>query len=111
MINKNIIPDSFTNSLLKFPDVNLHRCLLMVFLLVLSVCTIIIPASAETDVSLSPANQSVELGSEVVVNVYVEPDMPISGAQFDLYFDGSVLDVKTKNQSCPINTNLFYSNQ
>ncbi|UGV41025.1 PGF-pre-PGF domain-containing protein [Methanococcoides orientis] len=67
-------------------------------MLVLSICAIMSPVSAETGVSLSPANQSVGLGSEIVVNVYVEPDMPISGAQFDLYFDGSVLDVKSVSE-------------
>ncbi|WP_160174947.1 PGF-pre-PGF domain-containing protein [Methanococcoides methylutens] len=70
----------------------------MAFMLVLSIYVIMSPVSAETGVSLSPANQSVELGSEIVVNVYVEPDMPISGAQFDLYFDGSVLDVKSVSE-------------
>ncbi|WP_445476080.1 PGF-pre-PGF domain-containing protein [Methanococcoides methylutens] len=67
----------------------------MVFLLLLSAFAIISPVSAETLVILSPANQSVEVGSDFVVNVYLEPDMPLSGAQFDLYFDGSVLDVKS----------------
>ncbi|NYT18854.1 MAG: PGF-pre-PGF domain-containing protein [Methanosarcinales archaeon] len=67
----------------------------MVFLLLLSAFALISPVSAETLVILSPANQSVEVGSEFVVNVYLEPDMPLSGAQFDLYFDGSVLDVKS----------------
>lgn len=95
MINKHLIPDSFTNSLLKTPDSNLPGRLFMVFLLLLSAFALISPVSAETVVSLSPDNQSVELGSEIVVDVYIEPDMPISGAQFDLYFDGSVLDVKS----------------
>ncbi|SES89849.1 PGF-pre-PGF domain-containing protein [Methanococcoides vulcani] len=70
----------------------------MVFLLLLSAFALISPVSAETVVSLSPDNQSVELGSEIVVDVYIEPDMPISGAQFDLYFDGSVLDVKSVSE-------------
>ncbi|WP_135612643.1 PGF-pre-PGF domain-containing protein [Methanococcoides sp. AM1] len=93
MINKNIIPDSFTNSLLKTPDSNLPARFFMVFLLVLLSFALISPVSAETVVGLSPDNQSVELGSEIIVDVYIDPDIPISGAQFDLYFDGSVLDV------------------
>lgn len=98
MIINFLFPDSFTNSLLKRPDRNLFRHLFVTFLLFLSVSAVISPVSAETVVSLSPDNESVEVGSEIVVNVYIVPEMPISGAQFDLYFDGSILDVKSVSE-------------
>ncbi|WP_440952433.1 PGF-pre-PGF domain-containing protein [Methanococcoides sp. FTZ1] len=44
---------------------------------------------------MSPDQQSVDRGSEFVVYVYVEPDVSISGMQFDLHFDGSVINVKS----------------
>lgn len=93
-----LLTDSFTNSLSGPPGNTLYSHFLVVLLLLTSLCIIINPVSAETLVILSPGNQSAEVGSEVVVNVYVEPDVPISGMQFDLYFDGSVLDVKSVSE-------------
>ncbi|MGM0770241.1 MAG: PGF-pre-PGF domain-containing protein [Halobacteriota archaeon] len=93
-----LLKDSFTNSFSGPPGNTLYSHLLVVLLLLTTLCIIINPVSAETLVILSPDNQSTEVGSEVVVNVYVEPDVLISGMQFDLYFDGSVLDVKSVSE-------------
>ncbi|MEL4305030.1 PGF-pre-PGF domain-containing protein [Methanococcoides sp. LMO-2] len=92
---KSLLTNSFTNSFSGPPGNKIFSHLLVVFLFLLSVFTFIDPVSAETLVILSPDNQSAEVGSEFVVNVYVESDVPISGMQFDLYFDGSMLNVKS----------------
>jgi len=63
------------------------------FLFVLFASILITPASAETVVSISPSEQSIATGSDVTVVVYIEPDTPISGAQFDLSFDSESLSV------------------
>ncbi|NPE30436.1 PKD domain-containing protein [Methanococcoides sp. SA1] len=63
------------------------------FLLLLFASVSIAPVSAETIVSIVPFDQSVTPGSDVTVVVYIEPDTPISGAQFDLSFDTEILSV------------------
>lgn len=63
------------------------------FLFVLFASILITPASAESVVSISPSEQSIATGSNVTVVVYIEPDTPISGAQFDLSFDSDLLSV------------------
>ncbi|MCD4821471.1 MAG: cohesin domain-containing protein [Methanococcoides sp.] len=65
--------------------------ILVLFVLFASI--LITPASAETVVSISPSEQSIAIGSDVTVVVYIEPDTPISGAQFDLSFDSESLSV------------------
>ncbi|NPE29394.1 PGF-pre-PGF domain-containing protein [Methanococcoides sp. SA1] len=62
-------------------------------MLVLFASILIAPVSAETVVSISPSDQSVATGSNVTVVVYIEPDIPISGAQFDLSFNSYALSV------------------
>jgi len=64
-----------------------------IFLLLLFASVLIAPVSAESVVSISPSEQSIATGSTVTVVVYIEPDTPISGAQFDISFDSGVLSV------------------
>ncbi|MCD4807892.1 MAG: PGF-pre-PGF domain-containing protein [Methanococcoides sp.] len=62
-------------------------------MLVLFASILIAPVSAETVVSISPSDHSIATGSNVTVVVYIEPDIPISGAQFDLSFNSDALSV------------------
>jgi PGF-pre-PGF domain-containing protein len=71
----------------------LSGCFFTLFLFVLFASILITPALAETVVSISPSEQSIASGSNVNVVVYIEPDTPISGAQFDLSFDSEFLSV------------------
>ncbi|WP_048173544.1 cohesin domain-containing protein [Methanosarcina siciliae] len=50
-------------------------------------------ASAATQVTLRPLSKVVESGSPITVDIFVDPDTEIAGMQFDLKFDGSVLQV------------------
>lgn len=57
-------------------------------------------ASSETVVNISPQKQSVEENKSFAVDIYIEPDTPISGAQFDFTFNSTlanVRDVQEKN--------------
>ncbi len=51
-------------------------------------------AAAETIVSISPETQSIGENQDFILSIYVEPDTPISGAQLDLVFDNSLVNVK-----------------
>lgn len=75
---------------LKFRS-SVYVCIFFMFVLFASV--LITPVSAETVVSISPSEQSIATGSSLTVAVYIEPDTPISGAQFDLSFDSEHLSV------------------
>jgi len=50
-------------------------------------------ASAQTLVSISPSTQQIDEGQNFVISIYVEPDAPASGAQFNLQFDSSLVNV------------------
>ena len=50
-------------------------------------------ASAQSLVSISPSTQQVDEAQDFTISVYVEPDLPISGAAFDLQFDSSLVSV------------------
>jgi hypothetical protein len=50
-------------------------------------------ASAATLFTISPATQHVDVGQNFTINVYIGPDVPISGGQFDLLFDSSLVQV------------------
>ena len=49
---------------------------------------------AETIIGISPQTQSIGENKDFILNIYVEPDAPISGAEFDLIFDNSLVNVK-----------------
>ncbi|MFY1112476.1 MAG: PGF-pre-PGF domain-containing protein [Methanosarcinaceae archaeon] len=51
-------------------------------------------ALAETIVSISPETQSVGEDQDFILSIYIEPDAPISGAQFKLIFDESLVNVR-----------------
>jgi len=51
-------------------------------------------ALAETIVSISPETQSVGEDQDFILSIYIEPDAPISGAQFNLIFDESLVNVR-----------------
>jgi PGF-pre-PGF domain-containing protein len=50
-------------------------------------------ASADTIVSISPSSQQIDESQNFTINVYIEPDAPISGGQFNLLFDSSLVQV------------------
>jgi len=50
-------------------------------------------ASAATLFTISPATQHVDVGQNFTINVYIGPDVPISGGQFNLLFDSSLVQV------------------
>ncbi len=67
----------------------------LILLLFVSLSTVFTGiASAETIVSISPETQSIEENQDFILRIYVEPDAPISGAQFDLIFDNSLVNVR-----------------
>lgn len=51
-------------------------------------------ASSESIVSISPQKQFIEENQSFAVNIYIEPDAPISGAQFDFTFNSTLANVK-----------------
>lgn len=50
--------------------------------------------AAETIVSISPETQSIGENQDFILSIYVEPDAPIYGAQFDLMYDNSLINVR-----------------
>ena len=50
--------------------------------------------AAETIVSISPETQSIGENQDFTLSIYVEPDAPIYGAQFDLIYDNSLINVR-----------------
>lgn len=67
----------------------------LILLLFASLSTIFTgTALAETIVSISPETQSVGEDQDFILSIYIEPDAPISGAQFNLIFDESLVNVR-----------------
>lgn len=64
------------------------------FLFVL-LMTGITAASATTIVSISPSTSTVSQGQSFNVNISIEPDTAIAGAQFNLQFDSSIVNVNS----------------
>jgi hypothetical protein len=52
-------------------------------------------ASSKTVVSISPEKQFVERNQRFTVNISIEPDAPISGAQFDFLFNNSLANIES----------------
>lgn len=72
------------------------------FLIILVVLITVLTgtASSETVVRISPQQQSIEENQSFTINIYIEPNTPMAGAQFDFAFDStlaSVKDVQEKN--------------
>lgn len=73
-----------------------HSILTFLFLLFTGIIVstgLIGVVSAQTLVSISPSTQQIDEGQNFVISVYVEPDAPVSGAQFNLQFDSSLVNV------------------
>ena len=70
------------------------RYSVLILLFVVFICTNVVGmASAQTLVSISPSTQQIDEGQNFVISIYVEPDAPASGAQFNLQFDSSLVNV------------------
>ncbi|WP_167879539.1 PGF-pre-PGF domain-containing protein [Methanococcoides sp. NM1] len=70
----------------------------MVLLIILSS-----PALASSDVTLAPISQTVEVGDTFTISVFVSPDRPIAGMQFDLIFDRSLVNVRSVTEGDLLN--------
>ncbi|AKB85438.1 PGF-pre-PGF domain-containing protein [Methanococcoides methylutens] len=55
-------------------------------------------AGATTYISITPASESVQEMQEFSVNVYLEPDRPVAGIQFDLIYDSDLVNVVTVSE-------------
>ena len=73
-----------------------------VFLLLMASGISVAPASAATIVSIAPSTQTVSQGESFSINVSIEPDTAIAGAQFNLQFDSSLVQVNSVTEG-----NLF----
>ena len=52
-------------------------------------------AGSYVDLSINPALQTVEIGKEFSINILIDPaNNPITAAQFDLIFNGSVIEIR-----------------
>ncbi|MDF1557231.1 MAG: PGF-pre-PGF domain-containing protein [ANME-2 cluster archaeon] len=67
--------------------------IILLFSLLLLSLNVAGTASADIQVSISPSTQHVDEGLNFTISVYVEPDVPISGGQFNLVFDSSLVSV------------------
>jgi hypothetical protein len=64
-------------------------------LVLLMLMTGITPASATTTVSISPSTEIVSQGQNFTINISIEPDTAIAGAQFNLQFNSSIINVNS----------------
>ncbi len=55
---------------------------------------VMVNASPDTTIAISPASQSVGVGDTFTVDVYVDPDQPIRGVQCSLTFNSSLLQAE-----------------
>ncbi|MBW6519216.1 MAG: PGF-pre-PGF domain-containing protein [ANME-2 cluster archaeon] len=83
----------------------MHYTLLILFSLLLFSVNLAGPASATAMFSISPSTQHVEEGQSFTLSVYVEPDVPISGAQFNLGFDSALVQVISVTEGGLLNKN------
>jgi hypothetical protein len=75
-------------------DNRLHFTIILILIFFLSTILTGI-ASSETVVSISPEKQLVERNQSFTVNISIEPDAPISGAQFNFIFNNSLANIKS----------------
>ncbi|HEY9205711.1 MAG TPA: PGF-pre-PGF domain-containing protein [Candidatus Methanoperedens sp.] len=81
----------------------LRREILLVF--ILSACPAI-SAALPAEISINPAYQSIENGQEFNIDILIDPvNNPITGAQFNLNFDNSLVNIKNVSEG-----NLFKQN-
>lgn len=70
------------------------RSVLALVLLILLITTFIGTAFAEAVIRISPQEPDAE-DENLTVNIYIEPNEPIAGVQFDFLFDSSLVNIKT----------------
>ncbi len=81
----------------------LRREILLVF--ILSACPAI-SAALPAEISISPDYQSIENGQEFDIDILIDPvNNPITGAQFNLNFDNSLVNIKNVSEG-----NIFKQN-
>lgn len=61
--------------------------------------------SAQTLVSISPSTQQIDEGQNFAISVYIEPNAPATGAQFNLQFDSSLVNVVNITEGNLLNQN------
>jgi hypothetical protein len=90
-------------------NANILRRILEIFILLfigIIVSTSLIGiTSAQTLASISPSTQQIDEGQNFVISVYVEPDTHVSGAQFNLQFDSSLVNVVRITEGDLLNQN------
>ncbi|AKB29746.1 Cell surface protein [Methanosarcina siciliae T4/M] len=77
---------------MRLPDRRSNFSLYLIVFLFLST-TLIGTTAAETIISISPREQAIEENESFTINIYIEPDTPISGVQFDFIFNSSLVNV------------------
>ena len=79
------------------------KMLVIVFIILSSFS---IALAAPVEVSITPDFQNVEIGQDLIINISIDPNNnPITGAQFNLLFNSSVLEIDSINED-----NLFRQN-
>ncbi|WP_440951620.1 PGF-pre-PGF domain-containing protein [Methanococcoides sp. FTZ1] len=72
-------------------------CSLLLFFLVTITCISGL-AGATTNISIMPASGSVQEMQEFTLTVYLQPDRPVAGIQFDLIYDSDLINVVTVSE-------------
>jgi len=85
----------FTKNIAAPNKTKIFASLVGLLLVLLMLMTGITPASATTTVIISPSTQIVSQGESFSINVSIEPDTAIAGAQFNLQFNSSIINVNS----------------
>ena len=79
-----------------------YGILLLLSLLLISL-NVVGTTSADTQVNILPSTLQVDEGQSFTLSVYIEPDAPISGCQFNLHFDSSLVNVTSISEGDLLN--------
>jgi len=79
-----------------------YGILLLLSLLLISL-NVVGTTSADTQVSILPSTLQVDEGQSFTLTVHIEPDAPISGCQFNLHFDSSLVNVTSISEGDLLN--------
>lgn len=85
----------FTKNIAAPNKTKIFVSLVGLLLVLLMLMTGITPASATTTVSISPSTQIVSQEQSFTINISIEPDTAIAGAQFNLQFNSSIVNVNS----------------
>ncbi len=85
----------FTKNIAAPNKTKIFASLVGLLLVLLMLMTGITPASATTTVSISPSTQIVSQEQSFTINISIEPDTAIAGAQFNLQFNSSIINVNS----------------